>query len=110
MNRYSIDPNNPGPAEIAERMRQDEGKITMLVHGSHVHATVRLRRWWSFLMNWAPTDRQFQRMGDALRRTCGICDFWLKVAVITCVFYLACEILPAFLPGGPANQVLRGAR
>jgi hypothetical protein len=89
---------------------QHEGTLTTRVQGSHVHVTVRLRRWWSFLMNFVPSDAQLGRMDQALRRTCSICDFWVKLAVIAAALYLTVEILPAFLPGGSVDRVLGGGR
>jgi hypothetical protein len=47
---------------------------------------------------------------QTLLRVGHLCDFWLKVAVIGAVVYLALEIVPAFLPGGAVDQVLGGAR
>jgi uncharacterized membrane protein len=93
-----------------ERILQEEGTLTTSVRGSHVLVTVRLRRWWAFAMAWTPTDAQLRRMAEALRRTSNICDFWLKVAVIAAVIYLAAEIVPAFLPGGAVERIFGGAR
>jgi hypothetical protein len=97
-------------AEEDERVLDDEGTLTTQVRGSHVEIKVRLRAWWAFAMAWSPTDAQLRRMAELLRRTCSICDLWLKVAVIAAALYLAASILPAFLPGGAVERIFGGGR
>jgi hypothetical protein len=72
--------------------------------------TFSLRCWWGRLMTWAPTEAQTRRVAEQLRRTASICDFWLKVAVIAAMIFMAIEVAEAFLPGGAVGRVLGGAR
>ncbi len=64
------------------------------------------RLWWNRLMNWAPTEDQIRRIGVIA----GICDFWIKAAVIGAALYLAAEIGWAFWPGHAVDRVLGGLR
>jgi hypothetical protein len=70
----------------------------------------RLRRWWFLVTTFTPSDDQLRRAAAWLLRAFQICDIFLKVAVIAAVCFLAMEIVEAFLPGGPAHQVISGGR
>jgi hypothetical protein len=70
----------------------------------------RIRRWWFLVTTFTPSDDQLRRAAAWLLRAFQICDIFLKVAVIAAVCFLAMEIVEAFLPGGPAHQVISGGR
>ncbi len=69
-----------------------------------------IRRLWNRLMDWAPTEAQIKSIEEIAIRYGRIADFWLKVAVVFAVLYLAVEIGVAFLPGGAVDRVLGGGR
>lgn len=110
MTNSCVNPDYPDMAELSDRISRREGTLTTRVNGSHVHVTASLRRWWSLAVNWTPTDRQIRRLGELLRRTTNICDFWLKALVIAAAFYFAGQVIWAFLPGHAVDRVLGGLR
>ena len=72
--------------------------------------TTRLRTWWTaFIL----CLRRFYNSIDAWSpnaRLAGICDLWLKVAVIAGAIWILGEIAWAFRPGGAVERVLGGVR
>ena len=60
--------------------------------------------WWQRLMEWTPTDKEIEVIGDVAH----LLDVCVKGAVIAAALYFAFEVGTAFLPGGPAWRVLGG--
>ena len=94
----------------SEKIAQPQGTLTTAVRGSHIHITVCLRRWWSLLMSFSPTDAQLHDAELMFRRAAKIADFWLKVAVIVAMLCIGTEIAMAFLPGGAVDRAIGGGR
>lgn len=61
---------------------------------------------WDRLMAWTPTEAQLDAMGAAIEAA----DLLLKITVIAAAFYLAAEIVPAFLSGGAAHRAVEHLR
>jgi len=93
---------DPGPRpNILYDRSHEQGRLTASVHGSHVRITVSLRTWWARLMDLRISDVEIER-------TCTIAGIWLRVAFLAGVIFLACEIVPAFFPGGPVDRIKAG--
>jgi hypothetical protein len=84
--------------------------LTTSVQGSHIHITVRLRRWWALKTAWRPTDRQMRNAFRILIRTGRFLENAIRFVIILGIFYTFYEIGIAFLSGGAVELVLGGAR
>jgi hypothetical protein len=96
--------------EIVYRRRHAQGRLTASVHGSHVHVTVSLRRWWQAWMNLIPTDEQFCDAAEWLVGKLANGRKLLGLGAVVMFIYLAIEIGSAFLPSGAVERVLGGGR
>ena len=94
----------------AEQLSQTEGCLTASVQGSHIHITVRLRRWWALKMAWRPTDRQMRNGFRMLIRTARYLENAIRFVIVLGIFYFFYEIGNAFLPGGGVERVLGGVK
>jgi len=92
----------------AESERHSQGVLRTAVRGSHVGVTVRLRTWWTWLMDLQLSDEQLRRVEKWIRRTTSVGEFWLVTFIIAAVAFVAIRVVEAFLPGGAADRLIGG--
>jgi hypothetical protein len=92
--------------EIVYRRNHEKGRLTASVHGSHIRVTVSLRRSWSALLDYTPTEGEMRRIVARAIRFCDVADLVLKTAVVAGALFVALDIAVAFLPGGPMHHLI----
>jgi hypothetical protein len=97
------------PPRIPDTLRftQKQGTITESIRGNQLRVSVKLRRTWAVMLG-AGDIGEFRESLAFLRGLWQGFDLVVKAGLLLAVAYLAWQILPTFLPGGPAYQALAG--
>jgi hypothetical protein len=93
-----------------ESVIRQPGTLTTSIYGSHIHVTVRLRRWWPLVVKWATSEDQLRRWEDYILRAGLLAYDALVLIVMLGVMYLMISIGAGFLPGGAVERVLGGGQ
>jgi hypothetical protein len=91
------------------RFPSARGTLTVNVRGSRVEVTVSLRRWWTALMNFTPTDAQLRRAAAFALRAMEIANTGVGLLLALTFIFVAAQLVAAFLPGGAAAGLIAHA-
>jgi hypothetical protein len=87
---------------------QQEGTITESIQDNQLSVTVKLQRTYAVMMGEAGDTAEFRKAFKTVHSVWRFFDGATKLLALCAVLYLAYRIVPAFMPGGAAYNLLEG--